>query len=135
MSLIKLIDFQVLGDDRGHLVALEQCKNVPFEIKRIYYMYSMKRELPRGFHAHKNLEQVAICVSGQCRFVLDDGTNREEVLLNSPATGLYIGNNQWREMHEFTEDCILMVLASEVYDESDYIRDYDEFLKRLSNDS
>ena len=135
MSLIQLIDFQVLGDERGQLVSLEQHKNVPFEIKRIYYMYGMKSELPRGFHAHKNLEQVAICINGSCTFVLDDGVNREEIILNSPTVGLYIDNNKWREMYNFSSDCILMVLASELYDESDYIRDYDAFLKRLENDS
>lgn len=128
MSLIQLIDFDLLGDERGQLVSLEQHGNIPFEIKRIYYMYGMKSDLPRGFHAHKNLEQVAICINGQCRFVLDDGVNREEVVLSSPKKGLYIDNNKWREMHDFSEGCILMVLASELYDESDYIREYGEFL-------
>lgn len=131
MSLIKLIDFDLLGDERGQLVSLEQHRNIPFEIKRIYYMYGMKSDLPRGFHAHKNLEQVAICINGQCRFILDDGVNREEVVLSSPTKGLYIDNNKWREMHDFSEGCILMVLASELYDESDYIRNYGVFLEEI----
>ena len=82
----------------------------------------------RGFHAHKNLRQVAVCVAGSCRFILDDGTKKEEVVLNSPATGLLIQGIVWREMHDFSSDCVLMVLADKYYDESDYIRKYDDFL-------
>lgn len=130
MSLVKLIDFKSLGDERGSLVSLEQNKNIPFEIKRVYYIFNTEKGVSRGFHAHRHLEQVAICVKGGCRFILDDGKTREEVVLDSPAKGLYINNNKWREMHDFSEDCVLMVLASEYYDEDDYIRDYAEFLKR-----
>lgn len=133
MSLIQLVDFKSLGDERGGLISLEQNINIPFEIKRIYYIYNSQKGISRGFHAHKALEQVAVCVKGSCRFVLDDGLHRENVLLDSPCKGLYIGNNKWREMHDFSEDCVLMVLASDYYDESDYIRDYNEFLK-VSND-
>ncbi|MEQ5186285.1 FdtA/QdtA family cupin domain-containing protein [Providencia alcalifaciens] len=129
MTLIKLIKFNVLGDERGSLVSLEQSKNIPFEVKRVYYIFGTKEGVSRGFHAHKNLEQVAICVKGSCRFLLDDGKNKEELVLNDPSIGLYISNVTWREMHDFSEDCVLVVLASELYDESDYIRDYNEFLK------
>jgi len=127
MSLIKWIEFPSLGDDRGSLVALEGTKTVPFDIKRVYYIFDTKQGVSRGFHAHKNLEQVAICVRGSCRMVLDDGTNRVDAILDSPIKGIYIGNLVWREMHEFSEDCVLLVLASEHYDESDYIRDYQDF--------
>ncbi|HHR6080931.1 TPA: sugar 3,4-ketoisomerase [Providencia alcalifaciens] len=129
MKLINTIEFKKLGDERGSLISLEQHKNIPFEVKRIYYIFGTKEGVSRGFHAHKNLEQVAICLKGSCRFLLDDGKNKEEIVLNDPSIGLYISNVTWREMHDFSEDCVLIVLASELYDESDYIRDYNEFLK------
>ncbi|SFC14107.1 dTDP-4-dehydrorhamnose 3,5-epimerase [Marinospirillum celere] len=128
-SLLKLIEFPPLGDDRGSLVALEANKTVPFDIKRVYYIFGTKEGVARGFHAHKALKQVAVCVTGSCRIVLDDGCQKEEVLLDSPVNGLLIENMVWREMHDFTLDCVLLVLASEHYDEADYIRNYDDFLK------
>lgn len=131
MSLINLIEFKTLGDDRGSLISLEQNKNIPFEIKRIYYIFGTKENVSRGFHAHRNLEQVAICLSGSCRFILDNGKEKDEITLNSPAKGLYINNYIWREMHDFSSDCVLVVLASEHYMESDYIRNYDDFLHCL----
>ena len=127
MKLINTIEFKKLGDDRGSLISLEQHKNIPFEVKRIYYIFGTKEGVSRGFHAHKNLEQVAICVKGSCRFLLDDGKNKEEIVLDDPSIGLYISNITWREMHDFSEDCVLIVLASELYDESDYIRNYQDF--------
>ena len=129
MALIKWASFDAIGDGRGQLVALEGNKNIPFDIKRVYYMTGMKPGVPRGFHAHRRLQQVAVCVAGHCRFILDDGSLREEVWLDSPAKGLLIGNMVWREMHDFSQDCVLMVLASEYYDEADYIRDYEHFLE------
>lgn len=135
MSLIKLLNFESLADERGQLISLEQDKNIPFDIKRIYYLFNTEVNVARGFHAHIALEQVAICIKGSCRFILDDGKTRESVILNSPNMGLYIGNNQWREMHDFSEDCVLMVIASELYDESDYIRNYSEFIEKVENDS
>lgn len=130
MALVELIDFPSLGDDRGSLVALEgNKKSIPFEIKRVYYIYGTKKGVARGFHAHKKLKQVAICLSGSCRFVMDNGIDKAEVNLDSPLQGLLIDTMQWHEMYDFSSDCILLVLASDVYDESDYIRDYDEFVK------
>ena len=131
MSLIEWVNFPSLGDDRGSLVALEGGNTVPFEIKRVYYIFGTEQDVARGFHAHYNLKQVAICVTGRCRMILDDGINREEVLLDSPTKGLLIGDLVWREMHDFSEDCVLLVLASEHYDENDYIRDYDEFVTKV----
>lgn len=127
MSLIRLIDLPPLGDERGSLVAIEANRHIPFEVKRVYYIFGTQPGVSRGFHAHKNLQQLAVCVTGKCRMVLDDGINKESVWLDSPTKGLLIGNNVWREMHEFSDDCVLLVLASEHYDESDYIRDYSEF--------
>lgn len=127
MSLIKLIEFPELGDERGALVALEANKNIPFDIKRLYYIFDTKAGVARGFHAHKALKQVAVCVRGRCKMVLDDGKVREEVWLDSPGRGLLIEEMIWREMHEFSEDCVLLVIANELYDEADYIRSYTEF--------
>ena len=131
MSLIKWVDFPALGDERGSLVALEAEKTVPFKIKRVYYIFGTQIEASRGFHAHHNLQQVAICVTGKCRMVLDDGAQRQEAWLDSPTKGLIVGDLVWREMHNFSHDCVLLVLASEHYDENDYLRDYDEFLRCL----
>ncbi len=128
MKLAKLIDFNILGDNRGSLISLEQHKNIPFDVQRVYYIFDTKEGVSRGFHAHRHLEQVVVCVKGSCNIILDNGEIKEEILLNSPKKGLYIGNNLWREMHDFSEDCVLLVLASHYYDEDDYIRNYDDFL-------
>ncbi|EES3968310.1 WxcM-like domain-containing protein, partial [Escherichia coli] len=121
---VKLIPLQTHGDDRGSLVALEEGYNIPFQIKRVYYIFNTKKGVMRGFHAHKNLKQVAIAVRGSCKFKLDNGTDSVEVLLNDPAQGLLIESFIWREMYDFSEDCVLMVLADSHYDENDYVRDY-----------
>ncbi|WPN48571.1 MULTISPECIES: sugar 3,4-ketoisomerase [unclassified Pseudomonas] len=128
MTLIKWIEFQILGDERGSLVSIEQGALIPFEIKRIYYLYHTASGVSRGFHAHRNLKQVAICVSGKCRMVLDNGIQREDVWLDCATKGILIESMVWREMHDFTPDCVLLVIASEPYDESDYIRNYQNFL-------
>lgn len=132
---IKLIPLQPHGDDRGSLVALEEGKNIPFEIKRVYYMFKTKENVRRGLHAHRKLKQVAIAVRGSCRFLLDDGEERIELLLDNPAQGLIIESFMWREMYDFSEDCVLMVLADQLYDESDYIRDYSKFLEEANVNS
>ena len=131
----KLVDLKTLGDERGSLIAIEQGHNAPFEIKRVYYIFDTKDGVERGFHAHINLKQICIAVKGSCTFVLDDGKKREEIKLTNPNRGLFIEGLIWREMKDFTPDCVLVVLASEHYDESDYIRDYDKFLKEVKNDS
>lgn len=127
----KLIDMKVFGDKRGKLVSLEGLKNLPFEIKRVYYIYDTLPNEVRGQHAHKNMEQVIIAIDGSCEFVLDDGEKKEYIWLNRPDLGLYIGKNMWREMRNFSYGCKLMVLASEYYDESEYIRDYATFLEEI----
>lgn len=132
MQITKYI-FPPHGDDRGQLVALEERKDIPFDIKRIYYIYDTLAGVRRGFHAHKNLQQILICVHGSCKIHLDNGVETEEVLLDKPTEGLYISNNMWREMYDFSPDAVLLVLASEHYDESDYIRNYDTFLKMVHN--
>lgn len=127
MQLTKYI-FQPHGDERGQLVALEEYKEVPFKIKRVYYMYDMSPRIVRGRHAHKNLQQILICIHGSCKILLDNGSEKKVVPLEKPYEGLYVANNMWREMYDFSKDAVLMVLASELYDENDYIRNYDEFL-------
>ena len=128
MQITKYV-FEPHGDDRGQLVAIEEFRNIPFDIKRVYYMYDTVEGVSRGFHAHKKLQQILICVHGSCRIKLDNGSEQEIVLLNKPNEGLYVSNVMWREMYDFSPDAVLMVLASELYDEEDYIRNYDEFLK------
>lgn len=132
----EVVTFQTLGDERGSLIAIEEGYNAPFDIKRVYYIFDTKEGVERGFHAHINLKQICIAVKGSCTFVLDDGTKRQEIKLDNPNEGLYIEGLIWREMKGFSEDCVLVVIASEHYDEADYIRDYQKFIdKVLENES
>jgi len=128
----KIIDFPPLGDERGHLVAVESEMSIPFAIQRVYYIFDTKDGVERGFHAHKALRQVAISVIGSCEIVLDDGDSSETVLLDSPTKGLCIEPGVWRVMRDFSPDCVLLVFADQHYDESDYIRNYDEFKEWVS---
>lgn len=132
MQIIKYA-FQQHGDERGMLVSLEEFNDIPFKIKRVYYMYDTKEGVRRGFHAHKSLEQILVCIHGSCKVLLDNGHEKKIVSLEKPYEGLYIANNMWREMYDFSPDAVLMVLASEIYKEEDYIRDYDKFLGMVSN--
>ena len=132
MQVIKYV-FQPHGDERGQLVALEEWRDIPFEIKRVYYMYETVNGVVRGRHAHKSLEQILICIHGTCKILLDNGSEKKVVPLEKPYEGLYISNDMWREMYDFSTDAVLLVLASQPYDESDYIRDYDEFLDFVRN--
>ena len=128
---IKRFTFPPHGDDRGQLVAIEAQQDQPFAIRRVYYIYDTLPGVRRGFHAHLQLQQILLCVSGSCKIHLDDGFDTAEVVLDKPNEGLYISNNMWREMYDFSEDAVLLVLASEHYTEDDYIRDYDAFLKMV----
>ncbi|MGL4604027.1 MAG: sugar 3,4-ketoisomerase [Iodobacter sp.] len=132
---LKLIQLQTHGDERGSLVSLEEEKNIPFPIKRVYYLFGTKEGVRRGFHAHKELKQVAIVMRGSCRFLLDDGKEKIELVLDNPAQGLMIDPLIWHEMYDFSEDCVLMVLADDYYNESDYLRNYDEFIDGTKHDS
>lgn len=132
MQVIKYA-FQQHGDDRGQLVALEENKDIPFEFKRVYYMYDTGKGVRRGFHAHRSLEQILICIHGSCKILLDNGEEKKIVSLEKPYEGLYISNDMWREMYDFSPDAVLMVLASDYYNEDDYIRDYDDFLQFVKN--
>lgn len=129
----KIVNFQTLGDERGSLIALEENYNTPFAIKRVYYIFDTKEGVRRGYHAHIDLKQMAICVKGSCKFLLDDGVKKEHIELNCPNKGLLIEGLIWREMYDFSEDCVLMVLADEHYNEDDYIRDYNTFLREVND--
>ena len=132
MRVIKYM-FQPHGDNRGQLVAIEEFKDIPFRIKRVYYMYDTVAGVVRGKHAHKSLEQILICIHGSCKILLDNGFEKKIVPLEKPYEGLYIASDMWREMYDFSPDAVLMVLASELYNGKDYIRDYDEFLDFVKN--
>ncbi|MDR6994372.1 dTDP-4-dehydrorhamnose 3,5-epimerase-like enzyme [Aeromonas salmonicida] len=125
---IQLIQLQTHGDARGALVALEDGKNVPFEIHRVYYLFATQPDVTRGLHAHRELKQMLIAVRGSCRILLDDGKEKVNVLLDDPAQGLIIDSLIWREMYQFSDDCVLLVLANQHFDETDYIRDYSVFI-------
>lgn len=127
----QLLPLRVRGDSRGSLIALDRSTGVPFEIARAYFIYDTRQSISRGCHAHFRLNQLAVAVHGGCTLVLDDGDARESFRLASPDQGLLIGPMVWREMHDFTSDCVLLVLADAAYDEQDYIRDFDEF-RRLA---
>lgn len=130
MQIVKYV-FQPHGDDRGQLVALEEYIDIPFEIKRVYYMYDTLEGVIRGGHAHKSLEQILICVHGSCKVRLDNGYEKKIVPLERPYEGLYISHDMWREMYDFSSDAVLIVLASKIYDEQDYIRSYDDFIEYI----
>lgn len=127
----KKLTFLTKGDESGNLIALEENKNIPFEIKRVYYIFDTKDGVRRGFHAHKNLEQVLICVSGSCDILLDDGIEKNVIKLENRNEGIHVKKLIWHEMFNFSADCVLMVLASDFYDEEDYIRDYEDFKNYL----
>ena len=129
--MIKWIEFPPLGDNRGSLVALEANETIPFDIKRVYYLFGTKQEVTRGLHAHIALKQVMLCVTGSCKILLDNGVVRESVVLDSPTKGILVENLVWREMSQFSPDCVLLVVASEHYSESDYIREYKVFKEML----
>lgn len=126
----KIINIKTIDSGyAGKLSFFEGCRDLPFEIKRIYYIHGVPNHSQRGGHAHKKLQQLLFCPYGTIEIVLDDAKNRQSVLLDDPGKGLLIGSGLWREMIWHTENAVLCVAASEYYDEKDYIRDYDAFLK------
>ena len=129
-SLIEKIVLQQIRDDCVMCIA-ESKKQIPFLIKRVYYMVHNTPGLPRGYHTHKELNQVIFCIQGSVKMVLDDGHHREEIILDEPATGLMLRPMVWHEMHDINQDTIMLVFASAGYDESDYIRDYASFKMKV----
>lgn len=131
---IRWIDLYNKSDERGSLVVAEAQKNVPFDINRVYCLYNLNKE-PRGFHAHKELQQVVVCLAGTCKFLLDNSKGKKIIDLTTEAPGLFVDKMIWHEMFDFSSDCVLMVLASEHYDEADYIRSYDNFMGALDENT
>ena len=129
MKKTKIYNYKYHLDKYGKLIALEEKKEIPFSIRRVYYIYEVEKGVRRGFHSHKELEQVLVCVHGSVKILLKTPNEEKIVTLDNPKCGLYIGTDIWREMYDFSPGAVLMVLASEHYDESDYIRKYDEFIK------
>ena len=128
-------EFNVLGDYRGQLVALEENRNIPFDLKRVFYIFGTQEGVSRGNHSHYKTKQFLVAVNGSCKVTLDNGKEKETFDLNKPNLGLFQDALIWGSMHDFSNDCVLMVLANEYYDASDYITDYDKFLKEVKNDS
>lgn len=135
VSGCSLFELDVKGDELGSLVAIERATGLPFDIQRAYYIFGTRADQSRGFHAHRDLQQWVICLAGSCTFRLDDGSNVSEFLLDRRDTALQIGSWVWREMHNFSPDCVLLVLASAPYSPTDYIRDYDEFCAEVRHQS
>lgn len=130
----KLIDLSVRGDNNGHLLACEYTKNCPFDVKRVFWIFDTKPGIVRGSHANRNSEFLLVAINGSCKIKVDDGKNQEIVTLNNPHTGLYLNKMMWKEMYDFSYNAILLVLTNTLYDEKEYIRNYDEFLKEVNNE-
>ncbi len=128
----KMVDLPKIGDPRGNLTFIEGGRHVPFDIRRVYYLYDVPGGAERGGHAHKDLHQLIIAMSGSFDVVLDDGKNKRRIHLNRSYNGLYVCPMIWRELDNFSSGSVCMVLASNHYDESDYYRDYQEFLNDAS---
>ncbi|MCW4468408.1 FdtA/QdtA family cupin domain-containing protein [Flavobacterium sp. MFBS3-15] len=131
---INLIDIPKVEDATGNVGIIEKSV-VPFEIKRVFYLFDIAEGVTRGRHAHKKLLQFIIAISGSFDVVMKDGTSEERVNLNSPVKGLLIQNGIWSELENFSSGAVCMVIASEVYDEKDYIRDYSAFLEYVKSQS
>lgn len=128
LSDSRIIDFPVVADPRGNLTFIEGTRTIPFEIKRVYYLYDVPGGAHRGGHGHRNLEQVLVAMSGSFDIVLDDGNRQRRYHLNRSFYGIYIPPMSWREMDNFSSGSVCMVLASDYYDEGDYFRDYNQFI-------
>lgn len=131
VPLVQLVDIPQRGDARGGLAVAELGGALPFPARRIYWIHGTQPGVSRGFHAHKRLRQLCVCVAGSVRMSLFDGRREESVILDSSAKGLLVGPGLWREMHDFSPGCVLMVFADAEYDEADYIRDRDQFIRHV----
>ena len=136
LSGVQMLEFPQHGDDRGHLVVVEGLKDIPFEIKRMFYIYGSDSNVVRGRHANRKSEFVMINVAGQSKVRVDDGRGNEAVFsINRPHTGLYLPKMIWKDMYDFSPDSVLLVLSNEAYDPNEYIRDYDAFVKEVNADA
>ncbi len=124
-----LIKFKKIQDKYGNLTPIEGTRDIPFEVKRVYYISDVEQNVTRGYHSHKNLHQVLICLNGSVKIRLKNPASEEVIELNDSSIGLYIGPMIWREMFDFSEGSVLLVLASDFYKEEDYIRNYDFYIE------
>ena len=129
----RIIELQKIEDPRGNLTVTEGLKDVPFEIQRVYWVYDVPSGQYRGGHAHKKCLEMLVAMSGSFHVTLDDGHTRETILLNHPYQGLLIETGIWRTLDDFSSGAVCMVLASEPFEEEDYIREYDDFLKYVED--
>jgi hypothetical protein len=133
IEICKIIELPRIHDSRGDLTFVEGGNHLPFDIRRVYYLYNVPVDSERGGHAHKELEQVVFALSGSFRMKVDDGYRKTEYWLRDPRRGLYISQLVWREMDCFSQGVVCMVLASQRYDEADYYRNYDDFLNAVQD--
>lgn len=132
MNKVKMLEFSQRGDERGHLVVVEGNKDIPFEIKRVFYIYGSDTEVIRGQHANRDSEFVLINVAGKSKVRVKDGEGNEAIYcLNRPHTGIYLPTMVWKDMYDFSADSVLLVLASTYYDANEYIRDYNDFVEEI----
>lgn len=132
----QMLEFSQNGDERGYLVAVEGNKDIPFDIARIFYIYGSDPDVVRGQHANRRTQFVLINVAGSCKVKVLDGKGNEAVfVLNRPHTGIYLPTMVWKDMYDFSEDSVLLCLASEHYDATEYVRNYDEFVKMVNEES
>jgi len=135
MNKVKMLSFKQNGDDRGHLVVIEGNKDVPFDIHRIFYIYGSDPNVIRGQHANRETEFVLVNVAGKSKVKVYDGKGNEAIfILNRPHTGIYLPTMVWKDMYDFSEDSVLLVLASEAYNPNEYIRNYDEFVEEIAKE-
>jgi len=132
---VRFLELPTFTDPRGNLTFIEGEQHVPFPIRRVYYLYEVPGEAKRGGHAHRDLEQVVFALSGSFRMKIDNGHSKTEYWLNSPTKGLYINRMIWREMDNFSQGAVCMVLASQYYTESDYFREYTDFIDAVERGS
>ncbi len=133
MSKVKMLEFPVRGDERGHLVIAEGNQDIPFEIKRLFYIFGSDPDVVRGQHANRKTEFVLINVAGTSKVKVKDGMGNEAIYcLNRPHTGIYLPTMVWKDMYDFSEDSVLLCIASEHYDAEEYIRDYDAYVKEVT---
>lgn len=133
LDKVKIVELPKITDQRGNLTFVEGGNHIPFDIKRVYYLYDVPGGAERGGHAHKELQQLIIAMSGSFDVVLDDGSEKKRFHLNRSYYGLYVPTMLWRELDNFSSGAVCMVLASNKYDEADYYRDYDEYLKAVGS--
>ncbi|EIX1387513.1 WxcM-like domain-containing protein [Campylobacter coli] len=129
----KLINLKYFDDKNSTLIAIEKQVNCPFEIKRIFYIFDVPKNTTRGEHANLNSEFFFIVLKGECKIKIDNGKEQKNFILNNPKQGLYIDKMLWKQMYDFSKDCILLVLSNTLYDANEYIRDYNEFLKAVDD--